>query len=63
MPLYFIMILALIRLAIKDTTFDEILVPHGNAPLTRSRTSLDNETLHIAPNTPQVLEPFFFFFV
>lgn len=54
-PLYFIVILALIRLSIPDSTEDPILVPHGEAQLMDSLGAIVyNNTVHIIPSTHEV---------
>ncbi|XP_069935833.1 cholesterol transporter ABCA5 isoform X2 [Cherax quadricarinatus] len=55
MPLYFILILAIIRMAIKDKKYDPITEPHGSALLMKSLPYLlQGYPLHIAPNTTEV---------
>lgn len=54
MPLYFILILAIIRMAIKDKHYGPILEPHGNASLMSSLSAFEGKILHVAPNTTAV---------
>nr|XP_053637043.1 uncharacterized protein LOC128692080 [Cherax quadricarinatus] len=59
MPLYFILILAIIRMAIKDKKYDPITEPHGSALLMKSLPYLlQGYPLHIAPNTTEVCNIF-----
>ena len=53
MPLYWIMILAIIRLTVPDNVLDPVDTPHGQASLMES-FFLMGEKLHVAPNTTQV---------
>lgn len=55
MPLYWITILAIIRVTTPDTKYGPILKPHGTAPLMeRVYTSLNNQTLHVVPHNEEV---------
>lgn len=53
MPLYWIMILAIIRITIGDTVLDPVNTPHGQAALMNSTLYLRDETIHVAPNTKE----------
>lgn len=55
MPLYWILILAIIRISIGDTVLDPVNTPHGQASLMNSTLYLSDETIHVAPNTKEVI--------
>lgn len=72
MPLYWIIILAIIRITIGDTVLEPVNSPHGQAALMNSTLYLRGQTIHVAPNTKEVsivniigiivVFPYYFFF-
>ncbi|XP_071532999.1 cholesterol transporter ABCA5-like [Panulirus ornatus] len=51
MPLYWIVILSIVRLIVPDSKDGPILKPHGSAPL---MSSLNIQDLHVVPNNTEV---------
>ncbi|KAG0725814.1 ATP-binding cassette sub-family A member 5 [Chionoecetes opilio] len=54
MPLYWIAILAIIRVNIHETVLDPVETPHGEASLMQSLVFLTNQTIHVAPDNVEV---------
>lgn len=54
MPLYWIMILAIIRVSVGDTVLDPVDTPHGQASLMYSTFSLANKMISVAPDNDEV---------
>ncbi|KAK3894585.1 hypothetical protein Pcinc_001659 [Petrolisthes cinctipes] len=53
-PLYWILILIILRLTIPDTVYPALTQPHGQALLLTSPLPLNSTTLHVTPNDTQV---------
>ncbi|XP_076036052.1 uncharacterized protein LOC143022000 isoform X2 [Oratosquilla oratoria] len=53
-PLYFILVLALVRMIVKDTTFDAVDHTVGHAAVKESFVQFHGEEIHVAPDTDEV---------
>ncbi|KAK7058691.1 ATP-binding cassette sub- A member 5 [Halocaridina rubra] len=54
MPIYFMVILVILRLVIPDNTYPQILTPHGQSDLDSSVLFLQGQALHVTPNNTQI---------